>query len=452
MIGMWVRRAEGCVLIGLVVGAAACARVDPRPEWQTLVGLARERTGVTPVWERSDTEARAIEARVNDLLAGGLTRDAAVHIALLNNRLLQAAFQEIGVAKADLVQAGLYTNPNLQVALIFPLNLDDSAVALLGLLSDLWTVPAREAVAQTRAEEVIRWVATRVVDTATTAADAYDEVVYRRASLDLERSILEVRIQLLARTQSRAGSASAMDLARAESEMLDQQIAVARAERELVVARARLEVALSLSDTQRAYHVVDALDYPPKDMWTMETAVPFAMQRRLDLAAARLAVERRRREVAYERTQVFKEVAVGPGYEGAFGSDDGGGPVLGLDLPIFDQNQAQIAKAEYRLQQSQLELAAKEERARAEIQDALAEIEFRHQQVDIMRNRLQPARARAIEHGERHTGGAHVTFLDMLQARAQEIATRRDHLVALWELRRAQVRLQRALWGGAAAM
>ena len=51
-------------------------------------------------------------------------------------------------------------------------------------------------------------------------------------------------------------------------------------------------------------------------------------------------------ELAIERTQLFSRVNVGPGYEGDLrsGSENSGGPVISLELPIFDQNQAQIAK------------------------------------------------------------------------------------------------------------
>ncbi len=43
-------------------------------------------------------------------------------LPLLNNRSLQASFEEIGAAEADLVQAGLFTNPSLDAFLAFPLS------------------------------------------------------------------------------------------------------------------------------------------------------------------------------------------------------------------------------------------------------------------------------------------------------------------------------------------
>jgi cobalt-zinc-cadmium efflux system outer membrane protein len=49
-----------------------------------------------------------------------LADDAAV--AMLNNRDLQAIYSDLGLAQADLVQAGLFRNPILDAAVLFPLS------------------------------------------------------------------------------------------------------------------------------------------------------------------------------------------------------------------------------------------------------------------------------------------------------------------------------------------
>ena len=54
------------------------------------------------------------------LLRGPLNADRAVQVALLNNRELQARFEEIGIAQADVIQAGLITNPNFSANFRFP--------------------------------------------------------------------------------------------------------------------------------------------------------------------------------------------------------------------------------------------------------------------------------------------------------------------------------------------
>jgi hypothetical protein len=50
-------------------------------------------------------------------LAAGLSEDDAVAIALWNNAAFQADLAALGVARADLVEAGLLRNPTLQLLL-----------------------------------------------------------------------------------------------------------------------------------------------------------------------------------------------------------------------------------------------------------------------------------------------------------------------------------------------
>ena len=63
-----------------------------------------------PNWTRKQQE------KLRSLLKGKLTADDAVQIALLNNRDLQAVYSDLGVAQADLVQAGLLSNPIFDAA------------------------------------------------------------------------------------------------------------------------------------------------------------------------------------------------------------------------------------------------------------------------------------------------------------------------------------------------
>ena len=54
---------------------------------------------------------REVEALVEGLLSQELSPESAVQVALLNNRRLQATYEDLTVAQADLVEAGLLRNP-----------------------------------------------------------------------------------------------------------------------------------------------------------------------------------------------------------------------------------------------------------------------------------------------------------------------------------------------------
>ena len=99
---------------GFVVGAAlsGCAGLDPDgAAFDSVQQAARVRLGHDLVWSRSAADQAALDRRVAALLSQVLTVDAAVQLALLNNRGLQASLFELGVADADLLQAATLPNP-----------------------------------------------------------------------------------------------------------------------------------------------------------------------------------------------------------------------------------------------------------------------------------------------------------------------------------------------------
>ena len=73
------------------------------------------------VWNLGTELDAQVDQEVRALLQDTLTVDGAVQVALLNNRNLQALYAELGVAQADLVQAGLLRNPVFDGLVMLPL-------------------------------------------------------------------------------------------------------------------------------------------------------------------------------------------------------------------------------------------------------------------------------------------------------------------------------------------
>ena len=79
---------------------AACAGFSPDGGLDGVSSLTRDRAGFGV-----QRESEAAQFQVAQLLASDLTPDGVVQIALLNNKRLQVALADLGVAEADLVQA-----------------------------------------------------------------------------------------------------------------------------------------------------------------------------------------------------------------------------------------------------------------------------------------------------------------------------------------------------------
>ena len=99
---------------------------------------------------RTPEAAEAARARVQALLRRPLTADAAVQVALLNNRGLQAAYNELGLAETALVQASLPPNPTFSLSRIStPIELEIERAIIADILA-LATLPARAEIAADR--------------------------------------------------------------------------------------------------------------------------------------------------------------------------------------------------------------------------------------------------------------------------------------------------------------
>ena len=94
-----------------LVFLSGCTTVSLNAGFPEVSALVEERGGLKVFWNNgTDLDKEAAE-KLGSLLKNKLTVDDAVQIALLNNRDLQAAYSDLGVAQADLVQAGLLSNP-----------------------------------------------------------------------------------------------------------------------------------------------------------------------------------------------------------------------------------------------------------------------------------------------------------------------------------------------------
>ena len=102
------------VFIFVVLLLAGCAHVPRDGEFSTVERIVGERLSQKVHWYQGGEEDKQVNDALEDLLSQRLTARAAVQIALLNNRILQSEYETLGIAQADLVQAGLLSNPVLR--------------------------------------------------------------------------------------------------------------------------------------------------------------------------------------------------------------------------------------------------------------------------------------------------------------------------------------------------
>ena len=124
-----------------VLSLGACANVDQDAAFGGLKTTLGDRVTQDLAWRQDAASDVAVAAKVNALVANELGFDSAVQVALLNNRALQASYAEIGIANADLVEAGLLSNPVLDILVRPTTNPSDGSIHFDG--QEIAAIPAR---------------------------------------------------------------------------------------------------------------------------------------------------------------------------------------------------------------------------------------------------------------------------------------------------------------------
>ncbi len=109
------RRAFLLLITLAALGIGGCAGFSKDGGFDAVADAARRRLASDIEWPRTSQERAKADAQVAALLGHPLSAEDAVQIALLNNRMLQGAFEELGISEADLVQAGRLPNPRFDL-------------------------------------------------------------------------------------------------------------------------------------------------------------------------------------------------------------------------------------------------------------------------------------------------------------------------------------------------
>jgi outer membrane protein TolC len=138
------------LMVSLTLGLAGCVSLSADGGMAPVQGIAFAELKADAVKVSTEPERAAAAERVATLLQRPLTPGTAVQIALLNNRGLQAAYNELGISEAQSVQASLPPSPRFgfnQLVGDFEVEITRQ---LVGNILALATLPARTEIAQVR--------------------------------------------------------------------------------------------------------------------------------------------------------------------------------------------------------------------------------------------------------------------------------------------------------------
>lgn len=442
-------------LVGLVVATTACASTSPQKPFEEVRRRVAERTGKDLRWSpAAGQEDRDAERAVDRLLAEELTVDRAVQVALLANQNLKVTLEELAIGQADLVQAGLLKNP------VFTFgrtaweseHIDPNLFGSVEFdFLDVVTMPLRKRVAKAEFEAVKLQVGDEVlalaaeVRAAFYAAQASSQVVaMRRMVEEAAKASAE-----LAQRQAQAGNMNDLALNNELGLAAQASLETRRAEMEAVVHREALNKAMGVWGARTRWIMGSKLPELPAAEPPLERLESRAIAERLDVDAARRNAQATGYALSLAKTTRWTgtvNVAVEAGrlrHNQRFSF----GPSVAIEIPLFDQRQAQIAKLESYQRRAESSLRALSVDVRADVRAARARLLAQRAIVEQYATVMVPIRERIVHASQQQYDAMLLGTYQLIMAKQNEFETYRQYIEALRDYWIARSDLERALGG-----
>jgi len=431
-----------------------CASTSPKEPFKDVSTTVAARSGHKIRWNQATEDDQEAEKAIDRMLSQELTVGSAVQVALLANPSLQAKFEELAISQADLVQAGLLKNPTFTFGRTAweseHINPNLFATVEQDFL-DLVTMPMRKRVAATELEAAKLEVGDHVLELAAevreafyTAQAAEQVVAMRRLVDDASKTSAE-----LARRQHEAGNMSDLalntELALAAQTSLDRK----RSEGEAAVAREKLNKLMGAWGPRTAWKMPARLPELPKEEPSLEHLESVAVGQRLDIGAARRNVQAMEYALGLAKTTRWVGT-VNVGVEAGrlrHNRRFSFGPSVTLEIPLFDQRQAQIARLEAFKRQGESELRALAIDVRADVRSSRARVLTSRSVVEEFGKVIVPLRENVVRFSQEQYDAMLLGVYQLIQAKQSEFDAYREYIEALRDYWIARSDLERAVGG-----
>ena len=397
--------------------------------------------------EKNADNNQAAQDTIASLLAKPLTVDAAVQIALLNNPGLQATLEELGIAQADLVQAGLLSNPKLK-ALV--LSGGGNVKTELGVEQDflgLFLRPIQIKLGEAHYQVVKHHVGYEVFSLISEVRSAYFTLQGDKQLLALHRAVLEATEAAteLASRQYNAGNINMLDLSRHQAISNQANLTLMQNEIKVKIEQDALKWKLGLiSDKELKINGVlpqfSENDPPLTELHSN------ASENRMDLLALKAEIRGLEEALPWAR---YSQIAEGEiGVEQEREQKQLTGPGLKVAVPIFDQGQAAMVRKSTELRQKQKQLEALIQEIHTEVGILYKEMVVNRKTVEYFQKTIIPAHQQIVQSAQKHYNFMLQGVYSLLESKEDEINAHRNHIEALKNYWIKRSELDFAIGGG----
>ena len=429
------RICRAAIPILIAANVAACATGGHAPGRTEIGEELKARTGAT-IRHEPGTPSLPPGTSLDD----GLTADEAVAIALWNSPAFEASLSDLGLARADVVEAGLLRNPVLSV--LFPVGPKQLEWTLQFPVEVLWQRPKRVAMATANAQAVGQRLVSDGLRLVADVRQAFADAVGADARLSLasENATLAGRIAGIADARLRAGDISELEARAARSDAAQVQATVSVLEHEKDLAQVTLLSRMGLDPAPRTLSLTAAADLPACP--SAGALVEEALASRPDVRAAEIAIEAAGQRAKWERSRILTLMAsLDANAEGKEGYEMGPGIVA--ELPVLSWNQGGVSRAVAEVERASRAYLALRADVAAQVRHAAIRLDQSRQALDIWSKEIVPALGLEQKQAERAYEAGEVPLLSLLDVGRRLVQARIRALDAGIELRRAVIGVER---------
>jgi len=429
-----------------------CQNPTKETAFRDIQGDVSNRIGLTVRWNTQTQDDRAVDAAVNALLAHPLSAGESVQIALLNNRHLQARFEDLGIAQADLVQAGLLKNPVFDVGVRFPDRSPLGTYLDIGVAEDFLDIallPARKKLAEVRFEETKAEIVAEVLAVASDTREAFIDYQASWQMLQLSRTAAEAGEASMeaAKRMRDAGNMDDLTFTQERENAVRAQIELTDAEETEAQSREKANDEMGLLSPQTEWTAA-ALDPIPTENPEPKDLESLAVRRRPDVAAARREIEAQSRILGLTADfRFFSSADLGADFERETDGQWRIGPSLSLPLSLFDMGDAKVSRAQAMLRQSEEQCLALIIDVQSQVRAAQRQMHDARVKAILYRQELLPIENDLLHQTQLRYNGMLAGVFQLLDAKKQQVDSEREYIDALKEYWIAQSELERAVGG-----
>ncbi|HMO19112.1 MAG TPA: TolC family protein [Oligoflexia bacterium] len=436
------------ISIAIIVSVSGCSLVNTTESFKDIQLMTDEKIDSKIIWNQDEEKAKEIELAVNNLLTKTLSVSDAVQIALLNSPSLQAIYEEVGVAQADLVQAGLLQNPVFDISRRFPGKAFELDIAQDFV--DLLFIPLRTKVAENALQATKRKVASEIIKHAAKTKLAYYELQAHMQELEMLQAVSQAMdaSALAAKKIFQAGNIIALEMQNEQNLANDARIDLAMAENDVIQERERLNVMMGLWGKNINWKIEKRLPNPLKEDPDGTGLERLAIFERLDLAAERKELDAFGNNINLTGYgAMISEALINIHSETEPDGNTTRGPSILFPIPIFNQGNAQRAKAIAMFRQKAADFMQHSIEIRSEVRATYNKMRTARKRTEFYQREVLPLKAKILEQTQLQYNGMFMSVFQLLQTKRDQIEAGKNFIDSLKDYWLARTELELAVGG-----